>query len=65
MDYISHILILCLIYVIVAWSFDLLMGHLGVFCLCEAAFMGVGAYTYVLVSCQVVWGFSFPYLSEE
>ncbi len=48
MDYLIHLAILAAVYLVLVWSLDLLVGRLGVFSLCQAALVGVGAYTYTL-----------------
>lgn len=48
MHYALHLAILCAIYVVAAWSLDVLIGRLGVFSLAHAAFLSVGAYAYAL-----------------
>lgn len=50
MEYLIHLVILCCIYVVLAWSLDLLIGQVGVFALCQAAFFAVGAYGYAVAS---------------
>jgi branched-chain amino acid transport system permease protein len=48
MDYLLHLAVLCAIYVVAAWSLDLLVGRLGVFNLAHGAFLGAGAYAYAI-----------------
>lgn len=57
MDYLLHILILCLIYVLFAASLDLELGFTGLYNLGHVAFFGIGAYTSALVTLagQPVW----------
>jgi branched-chain amino acid transport system ATP-binding protein/branched-chain amino acid transport system permease protein len=43
MDYLLHILVMVSLYVILAVSFNLLIGFAGLFALSEAAFFGGGA----------------------
>lgn len=50
MDYLLHILILCLIYVLFAASLDLELGFTGLYNLGHVGFFGIGAYTSALVS---------------
>ena len=57
MNYILHILIMIGIYLIVAYSLNLVIGYSGLLSLCHAAFYGIGAYVFTLVSMH--WGLSF------
>ena len=57
MDYFLHILIYVAIYVILATSFNLIVGFTGQFSVAHAAFYGIGAYTAALL--QLKLGFSF------
>lgn len=50
MNYILHILIIIGIYLIVAYSLNLLVGFCGLTPFSSAAFYGIGAYTYSLLS---------------
>jgi ABC-type branched-subunit amino acid transport system ATPase component/ABC-type branched-subunit amino acid transport system permease subunit len=47
--YYRHLLILCLIYVTLAGSLNLIMGYTGQLNLGHAAFYGIGAYTFALL----------------
>lgn len=57
MDYLLHIVVLCLIYVLFAASLDLEMGFTGLYNLGHVGFFGIGAYTSALVTLagQPVW----------
>lgn len=57
MNYIIHLLIMIGIYLIIAYSLNLLVGFGGLLSLSHAAFYGIGAYFYVLFAMKV--GFSF------
>ena len=50
MNYILHLLIMIGIYLILAYSLNLVLGFGGLLSLCHAAFYGIGAYTYTLIS---------------
>ena len=57
MDYLLHIAILALIFVILAWSLDLVAGHTGLLSVVQAGFYGVGAYASVLFTLKLGAGF--------
>ncbi len=57
MDYILHILIMILFYVMLSQSLTLTAGYSGLISLAHAGFYGIGAYTSALLS--VNYGFSF------
>lgn len=57
MDYLIHILVMIGIYLILSYSLNLLIGFSGLLSLCHAAFYGIGAYIYTLISTKL--GFSF------
>jgi branched-chain amino acid transport system permease protein len=59
MDYLFHILVVICIYIILSSSLDLLMGHAGLLSVSQAAFYGIGAYTYALLSIY----YKLPFLS--
>jgi len=50
MDYISHILVLVLLYWALAGALNLITGYTGILSIAHAAFYGVGAYTAALMS---------------
>lgn len=50
MEYVLHIAIMISVYVILAISLDLLVGHTGLLSVAHGAFFGVGAYTAALLS---------------
>lgn len=50
MDYVLHILILCMIYSIFALSLNLELGYTGLYNFGHIAFFGIGAYTSALLS---------------
>lgn len=58
MEYILHIFILIIIYIILAQSLNLVAGYSGMISLAHAAFYGIGAYTTSILSVN----FSFPFL---
>ena len=49
MNYLFHILIIINIYLILAYSLNLLIGYTGLLSLCHAAFYGIGAYISTLL----------------
>lgn len=57
MNYILHILIMIGIYLMVAYSLNLIVGFSGLLTLCHAAFYGIGAYVFTLTT--IHWGLSF------
>ncbi len=57
MEYLLHIIILILLYVILSQSLTLTSGYSGLISLAHAGFYGIGAYTSALLS--VNFGFSF------
>ena len=57
LEYILHILVVMGIYVILAVSYDLLIGYAGLFSVAHAAFYGIGAYVAGLLS--VYFGLNF------
>jgi len=59
MEYILHILIMIGIYMVLIYSLNLLIGYSGLLSLCHAAFYGIGAYTFTLLSIKL--NFSFLY----
>jgi branched-chain amino acid transport system permease protein len=50
MDYLLHILVICLIFTIFAVSLDLELGYTGLYNFGHVAFFGIGAYTSALLS---------------
>ncbi len=58
MNYILHILIMIAIYLLIAYSLNLVIGFSGLFSLCNAAFYGIGAYIYTLISIN----FNLPFI---
>lgn len=57
MDYTFHLLTLAALYGVLAISLDLVVGHLGLVNLSQAAFYGLGAYTSALLTVQAGWPF--------
>ena len=55
--YIRNIAVLCVLYSILSLSLNLIMGYTGIAVLGMAAFYGIGAYTYAILSTRL--GFSF------
>jgi branched-chain amino acid transport system permease protein len=53
MNYIIHILIMIGIYLILIYSLNLITGFGGLLSLCHAAFYGIGAYTYAILTLQL------------
>ena len=49
MNYLLHILIMCEIYIILAFAMNLLAGYSGLLSLTQAAFYGIGAYSAALL----------------
>ncbi len=58
MDYITHILVMMSIFIILASSFNLLIGYAGLFALAHAGFFAIGAYTTAILSTR--YGLPFP-----
>lgn len=58
MDYIYHILVMACLYVILATSFNVVIGLAGMFALSHAAFYAVGAYATAILTTQ--YGLPFP-----
>lgn len=57
MEYWIGLLILVAIYMIAATSFNLLLGHAGIFSIALAAFVGIGAYSTAIVT--IKWPIAF------
>ena len=57
MSYVLHLLVMIGIYLLVAYSLNLVVGFNGLLSLCHAAFYGIGAYAYTLLSMKL--GMSF------
>jgi branched-chain amino acid transport system permease protein len=53
--YVIHILIMCLIWSIVASSWDLLIGSAGIFAFAQIAFYAIGAYTSAVLVMNLNW----------
>jgi branched-chain amino acid transport system permease protein len=60
MDYLLHILVMVSLYIILASSFNLLIGYAGLFALSHAAFFGVGAYATAILAGTYGLGFPVP-----
>ncbi|MFA7504962.1 MAG: branched-chain amino acid ABC transporter ATP-binding protein/permease [Burkholderiaceae bacterium] len=58
MDYLLHIFVMVSMYIILASSFNLLIGYAGLFALSHAAFFGVGAYATAILA--ATYGLPFP-----
>lgn len=56
-SYYLHLIILSYIYVILAVSYDIHVGHLGLFSFTQAAFFGVGLYTSALCATELKMAF--------
>ncbi|HEV2551966.1 MAG TPA: branched-chain amino acid ABC transporter ATP-binding protein/permease [Stellaceae bacterium] len=63
MDYLLHIFVMVSLYVILAVSFNLLIGFAGLFALSEAAFFGVGSYTTAILATKLGLVFPLPLLA--
>ena len=50
MNYAYHLLIYLNIYIIMALSLNLVVGYLGRLNLAHAAYFGIGAYTYAIIT---------------
>jgi len=62
MEYLVHIAVMACLYVILATSFNLLIGFAGLFALSHAAFYAFGAYTTAILSTQAGVPFPIPLL---
>ena len=62
MDYVLHILIMTCLYVILATSFNLLIGFAGLFALSQAAFYACGAYATAILTTSLGLPFPLPTL---
>jgi branched-chain amino acid transport system permease protein len=56
-DYILSVCVILTIYVVLATSLNVVLGHGGLLSLCHAAFYGIGAYTSALIALNFGWGF--------
>jgi branched-chain amino acid transport system permease protein len=56
-DYLLHLLVLCVLFSILALSYNVTLGYIGELSLGHSAFFGIGAYASAIVS--VRYGFSF------
>ncbi len=63
MDYLTHILVLCAVYAILAVALDLLAGQAGILSLAQGAFFGVGAYVSALLSLRLELPFLLTFLA--
>jgi branched-chain amino acid transport system permease protein len=59
MDYALSVSVILMIYVVLASSLNVVLGHGGLLSLCHAAFYGIGAYTSALVALNFGWTFFF------
>lgn len=57
MDYILSIVVLLMIYVVLASSLNVVLGHGGLLSLCHAGFYAIGAYAAALAGINFGWGF--------
>jgi branched-chain amino acid transport system permease protein len=64
MDYILHILIMVCVYLILAFSLNLVVGYGGMLSLCQAAFYSIGAYASTLLVTKAGWPFGFSVLAS-
>lgn len=63
MEYLQSVAILLLIYLVLASSLNLIVGHAGLLSLSHAAFYGLGAYVSALTAMRLGWGFAASVLS--
>ena len=63
MDYILHILVMASFYVILATSFNLLIGFAGLFALSHAAFYALGAYVTAILTTSLGVPFPLPLIA--
>ncbi len=63
MEYAVSILILLAIYLVLASSLNLVLGHAGLLSLSHAAFYGIGAYVSALTALRFGWSFALSTLS--
>ncbi|WP_366554213.1 branched-chain amino acid ABC transporter ATP-binding protein/permease [Aquibaculum sediminis] len=63
MDYILHILVMASLYVILATSFNLLIGFAGLFALSHAAFYALGAYVTAILTTSLGVPFPIPLIA--
>lgn len=58
MNYLVHLSIMILLYAMLTYSLNLVVGFGGLLSLCHAAFYGIGAYTCTLL--LTAWNWPFP-----
>ncbi len=58
MDYLYHVLVMMCLYVVLATSFNILIGLAGLFALAHATFYAIGAYTTAILTLR--FGLPFP-----
>lgn len=63
MDYLLHILVMTCLYVVLATSFNLLIGFAGLFALSHAAFYAMGAYVTAILATSLGLPFPVPLLA--
>lgn len=63
MEYILHVLVMASLYVILATSFNLLIGFAGLFALSHAAFYGLGAYVTAILTTSLGVPFPLPLIA--
>jgi branched-chain amino acid transport system permease protein len=62
MELVLHVAVMVCIYVILATSFNLLIGFAGLFAFGHAVFYALGAYTTAIVAIHLQWPFPLPLL---
>jgi branched-chain amino acid transport system permease protein len=55
--YILNVGIMCLLYALLSLSLNFITGYAGIVVLGQAAFYGIGAYTFAIVATRFGWGF--------
>lgn len=62
-NYIIHVFINTALFLLLALSYDLVVGHVGLLSLAHPAFFGIGAYTVAIMAGKAGWMWSFPLLA--
>jgi branched-chain amino acid transport system permease protein len=62
-DYLLHVLVMVCLYVVLATSFNLLIGFAGLFALSHAAFYAIGAYVTAILATSLHLPFPIPLLA--
>ena len=61
--YVVNIGVLCLLYIVLSLSLNLITGFMGITTLGHAAFYGVGAYTAAILSTRLGWNFVLTFIA--